>query len=181
MTDFLFSMTLLLTWFQIWLIIIVSHNMHDNHKLESCHSHKNKHLVTELSSITKWHIQFTVSYSVTAWPAVHHVTCGCALSSNFNHRKLSSHFVSYYPCRLFLSCFLSWAFLSSSVIFCISGGFFILGMCVHIDLCCLCLYRTTEWNSGKCSKRTPSNTNRSRLYQSSECTLKPEGEIDSRL
>ena len=80
--------------------------------------------VTELSSITKWHIQCTASYSVTAWLAVHHVTCGCAWSSNFNHWKLSSHFVSYYPCRLYLPCFLSWAFLSSSVIFCISGGFY---------------------------------------------------------
>ena len=118
---------------------------------------------------------------ITAWTAVHHVTCGCAWSSNFNHRKLSSHFVLYFPCRFVLSCFLSRAFLSSSVIFCCSGGFFIPGMCVHIDLCCLRLHRTTGRNSGKCSECTPSNTNHSRLYQSSECTLKSEGEIDSRL
>ena len=111
--------------------------------------------VTELSSITKWHVQFTLSYSVTAWPAVY-IMCGCAWSSNFNHWKLSSYFLSCFPCHLFLSCFLSRAFLSSSVIFCLSGGFFILGMCTHIDLCCLCLHRTTERNSGKCSQCMPS-------------------------
>ena len=35
-----FSMTPILTWFQIWLWL--SHNMHDHHKLESCHSHEKK-------------------------------------------------------------------------------------------------------------------------------------------
>ena len=39
-----FSMTPILTWFQIWLWL--SHNMHDNHKLESCHSHENKDSMT---------------------------------------------------------------------------------------------------------------------------------------
>ena len=40
MTDLLLSMTPILIWFQIWLWL--SHNLHDNHKLESCHSHENK-------------------------------------------------------------------------------------------------------------------------------------------
>ena len=42
MTDLLFSMTPILTWSQIWLYMIVSHNMHNNHQLESCHSHEKK-------------------------------------------------------------------------------------------------------------------------------------------
>ena len=54
MTDLLLSMTPILTWFQIWLWL--SHNMHDNHKLESCHSHENKqfHDFSMTSSYFPW-------------------------------------------------------------------------------------------------------------------------------
>ena len=38
MTDLLFSMTPMVSD----MVMIVSHNMHNNHKLESCHSHENK-------------------------------------------------------------------------------------------------------------------------------------------
>ena len=43
------------------MVMIVSHNMHDNHKLESCHSHENKQFHDffhdiQLLSMTFWEI-----------------------------------------------------------------------------------------------------------------------------
>ena len=63
MTDLLFSMAPILTWFQIWLIMIVSHNMHDNHKLESCQSHENKQFHD--FSMTFWEIFIFQDFSMT--------------------------------------------------------------------------------------------------------------------
>ena len=64
MTDLLLSMTPILTWFRIWLWL--SHNMHDNHKLESSHSHENKefHDFSITSSYFPWLI-WKFSYSKT--------------------------------------------------------------------------------------------------------------------
>ena len=68
MTDLLLSMTPLLTWFRIRLWL--SHNMHDNHKLESCHSHENKQFWLfhdiQLLSMTFWEIFIFQDFSMTA-------------------------------------------------------------------------------------------------------------------
>ena len=43
MTDLLLSMTPILTWFQICMVMVVFHNMHNNHKPESCYSHEKQY------------------------------------------------------------------------------------------------------------------------------------------
>ena len=64
MTDLLLSMTPILTGFQIWLWL--SHNMHDNHKLESCHGHENKQFHDiQLLSMTFWEIFIFQDFSMT--------------------------------------------------------------------------------------------------------------------
>ena len=61
MTDLLLSMTAILTWFQIWLWLF--HDMHDNHKLESCYSHENKQFHD--FSMTFWEIFTFQDFSMT--------------------------------------------------------------------------------------------------------------------
>ena len=53
-TDLLLSTTPILTGFRMWLWL--SRNMHDNHKVESCHSHENKqfHDFSMTSSYFPW-------------------------------------------------------------------------------------------------------------------------------
>ena len=138
--------------------------------------------VTELSSITKWHIQFTVtvSYSVTAWLAVHHHHVWLCLVIKLQPSKTVLLF------RVMLSLpFIFIVFPVTSLSFIICDFFAFLEVfsyreCAPTSLLSMPApdYQTELWEVSQC---TPSNTNRSRLDQSSECTLKPEGEIDSRL
>ena len=62
MTDLLLSMTPLLTWFSD-IVMIVFHDMHDNHKLESCYSHENKQFHD--FSLTFWEIFTFQDFSMT--------------------------------------------------------------------------------------------------------------------
>ena len=46
------------------MVMVVSHNMHNNHKLESCHSHENKQFHD--FSMTLWEIFIFQDFSMTA-------------------------------------------------------------------------------------------------------------------
>ena len=139
--------------------------------------------VTELSSITKWHIQFTVSYSVTAWPAVHHHHVWLCLVIKLQPLKTVLLFRVMLPLPFI---FIVFPVTSLSFIIC---DFLLFWRIFHTGNAFECAptsllsmpaldYRTELW------ELYPMHALEYKSFSALPklgCTLRPEGEIDSRL